>query len=243
MIGPIWYCTRWNDLTRRPIAGYEWINERQARDRLERNEFIDVVESSTIGSDGLVNPRWVMGIAGLRGVAGGARLEFHDGQGSIRRAVDYQIIQGRLFRSNVVDFAYSTDQQRWEMGQAIAGVEVTVDPDGTGTVERWEASGDQELTEFTGLDVSGHWLEVPEFGDWDALTDPGRSATEIAAQGDDIVPIVGSRRPGQIESMIASTAVTLDHEDLARIDELIPKEAVKGARYPEQHMPDRGDRA
>lgn len=65
----------------------------------------------------------------------------------------------------------------------------------------------------------------------------------VAAQGDDIVPIVGSRRPGQIESMIASTAVTLDHEDLARIDKLIPKGAVNGARYPEQHMPDRGDQA
>jgi aryl-alcohol dehydrogenase-like predicted oxidoreductase len=62
----------------------------------------------------------------------------------------------------------------------------------------------------------------------------------VAAQGDDIVPIIGSRRPGQIESMIASTAVTLDREDLARIDELIPKGAAKGARYPERHMPDLG---
>nr|WP_027935763.1 aldo/keto reductase [Amycolatopsis sp. ATCC 39116] len=62
----------------------------------------------------------------------------------------------------------------------------------------------------------------------------------VAAQGDDIVPIIGSRRPGQIETMIASTAVTLDRADLARIDELIPKGAAKGARYPEQHMPDHG---
>jgi pyridoxine 4-dehydrogenase len=62
----------------------------------------------------------------------------------------------------------------------------------------------------------------------------------VAAQGDDIVPIIGSRRPEQIESMIASTVVTLDREDLARIDELIPKGAAKGGRYPEQHMPDLG---
>jgi hypothetical protein len=178
--GTIGYTTRWNDLTNRPSADHDWIDEGQARDRFERNEFIDVVESSTIGSDGLVYPRWVMGIAGLRGVAGGARLEFHDGQGSIWRAVDYQIVQGRLFRFNVADFDYSTDQQRWEMSEATAGVEVTVDPDGTGTVERWEAGGDQELTEFTGLDVSDHWLEVPAFGDWDALADPGPSASEIA---------------------------------------------------------------
>ena len=180
MTGPVWYCTRWNDLTRRPIAGCEWISEGQARDRFERNEFIDIVESSTIGSDGLVYPRWVMGIAGLRGVAGGARLEFHDGQGSVWRAVDYQIVQGRLFRSNVVDLVYSSDQQRWEMDQAIRGVEVTVDTDGTCAVESWEASGDQKLTEISGLGVSGHWLDVPEFGDWDALADPGPSASEIA---------------------------------------------------------------
>ncbi|GAA4899803.1 aldo/keto reductase [Streptomonospora salina] len=64
----------------------------------------------------------------------------------------------------------------------------------------------------------------------------------VAGQGADIVPLVGSRRPGQIETMIASTTVTLDPEDLARIDELVPKGAARGARYPEGHMPDLDDR-
>jgi hypothetical protein len=170
--GTIRYTTRWNDLTNRPSADHDWIDEGQARDRFERNEFIDVVESSTIGSDGLVYPRWVMGIAGLRGVAGGARLEFHDGQGSIWRAVDYQIVQGRLFRSNVADFAYSTDRQRWEMSEATAGVEVTVDPDGTGTGRPERGEQGAAIREFSRL--------LPDDRD---LRDPGLRTVRARSTG------------------------------------------------------------
>ncbi|MBD8078360.1 aldo/keto reductase [Cellulosimicrobium arenosum] len=60
----------------------------------------------------------------------------------------------------------------------------------------------------------------------------------VAAQGDDVVPVVGARRAAQVESMIASTSVTLDDDDLARIDALVPRGAARGTRYPEAHMAD-----
>lgn len=60
----------------------------------------------------------------------------------------------------------------------------------------------------------------------------------VAAQGDDIVPIVGSRRIEQVETMIGSNCVSLDGDDLARIDELIPRGAAWGDRYPAEHMAD-----
>lgn len=58
----------------------------------------------------------------------------------------------------------------------------------------------------------------------------------VASQGDDIVPVLGSRRVAQVETMLGSTGVPLDDQDLERIDELIPRDAARGDRYPAEHM-------
>lgn len=60
----------------------------------------------------------------------------------------------------------------------------------------------------------------------------------VAAQGEDIVPIVGARRTSQVESMLGAGGVALDATELARIAELVPAGAVRGARYPEAAMAD-----
>ena len=58
----------------------------------------------------------------------------------------------------------------------------------------------------------------------------------VAAQGEDIVPLVGARRLDQVTSMLGSTAVHLDAEDLTRIDEALPVGAARGDRYPTVFM-------
>ena len=63
----------------------------------------------------------------------------------------------------------------------------------------------------------------------------GLSATQLAiawllAQGNDIVPIPGTKRRTHLEENVAAAAVTLTPAQLARIDELVPKGAVAGAR-------------
>ncbi len=58
----------------------------------------------------------------------------------------------------------------------------------------------------------------------------------VAAQGEDIVPIVGARRPGQVASMLGAADITLGAADLERIRELVPAGAVRGARYPAAAM-------
>ncbi|HLT60404.1 MAG TPA: aldo/keto reductase [Microlunatus sp.] len=58
----------------------------------------------------------------------------------------------------------------------------------------------------------------------------------VAAQDDSIVPVVGPRRPDQVASMIDSNRVRLEADDLARIEELVPADAVRGDRYPAQFM-------
>jgi aryl-alcohol dehydrogenase-like predicted oxidoreductase len=58
----------------------------------------------------------------------------------------------------------------------------------------------------------------------------------VLAQGDDIVPIPGTKRIGYLEENLAATEIELSAEDLAEIDEAFPLGAFAGARYPEASM-------
>ena len=58
----------------------------------------------------------------------------------------------------------------------------------------------------------------------------------LLAQGDDIVPIPGTRKPERLEQNIAAADVELTDDDLARINEILPGGAY-GSRYPEAMMP------
>jgi aryl-alcohol dehydrogenase-like predicted oxidoreductase len=57
----------------------------------------------------------------------------------------------------------------------------------------------------------------------------------VLAQGDDIVPIPGTKRRKYLEENIAAVDVKLTKEDLHRIDEVFPPQSAAGERYPE-HM-------
>jgi aryl-alcohol dehydrogenase-like predicted oxidoreductase len=58
----------------------------------------------------------------------------------------------------------------------------------------------------------------------------------VMAQGDDIVPIPGTKRRKYLEENVAASAVGLTEKDLRRIDEVFPPEAAAGDRYPEHVM-------
>jgi aryl-alcohol dehydrogenase-like predicted oxidoreductase len=58
----------------------------------------------------------------------------------------------------------------------------------------------------------------------------------VMSQGDDIVPIPGTKRRKYLEQNAAAADVILSQEDLARIEEVFPKDAVSGLRYPEAMM-------
>ncbi len=66
----------------------------------------------------------------------------------------------------------------------------------------------------------------------------GCTASQLAlawllARGQDIVPIPGTKRRTYLEENVAAAGVTLSREDLARIDEVAPKGAAAGQRYPD----------
>jgi len=58
-------------------------------------------------------------------------------------------------------------------------------------------------------------------------------------QGDDIVPIPGTKRVKYLEENVAAVDVRLTEEDLRRLDELAPRGATAGERYPDMSAIDR----
>lgn len=69
----------------------------------------------------------------------------------------------------------------------------------------------------------------------------GATVTQLAlawllAQGDDIVPIPGTRDPRRLEQNVAAADLTLTPADLARVREILPHGGA-GSRYPESIMP------
>jgi aryl-alcohol dehydrogenase-like predicted oxidoreductase len=58
----------------------------------------------------------------------------------------------------------------------------------------------------------------------------------VLAQGDDIVPIPGTKRRTYLEENVAAADITLTPDDLAAIDEVAPQGVATGNRYPDEHM-------
>jgi aryl-alcohol dehydrogenase-like predicted oxidoreductase len=63
---------------------------------------------------------------------------------------------------------------------------------------------------------------------------PGQLALAwLLHQGDDVVPIPGTRRPERLEENVGALALRLSDEDLARLDQAAPVGAAVGDRYPD----------
>ncbi len=61
---------------------------------------------------------------------------------------------------------------------------------------------------------------------------PGQLALAwVLAQGDDIVPIPGTKRVSYLEENVAATEIELTEDDLRRLDEIAPAGAAAGDRY------------
>ena len=58
----------------------------------------------------------------------------------------------------------------------------------------------------------------------------------VLAQGEDIVPIPGTKRVRYLDENIGALDVKLTNEDLKRLDDILPPGAASGQRYPEHSM-------
>lgn len=55
----------------------------------------------------------------------------------------------------------------------------------------------------------------------------------VLAQGEDVIPIPGTKRRARLEENLAATALKLTKAEVAALSAAIPREAVAGLRYPE----------
>ena len=58
----------------------------------------------------------------------------------------------------------------------------------------------------------------------------------VLAQGEDLVPIPGTKRPSYLEENVAALEIRLTADDLAELDRAAPVGSTAGARYPESSM-------
>ena len=58
----------------------------------------------------------------------------------------------------------------------------------------------------------------------------------VLAEGDDLVPIPGTKKRAYLDQNLGALEVQLSPADLKRLDEIAPHGATAGTRYPEAHM-------
>ena len=58
----------------------------------------------------------------------------------------------------------------------------------------------------------------------------------VAAQGSDIVPVIGARKRHQLDESLKALDFALTADDLAILEAAVPKDSVAGGRYPEAQL-------
>jgi len=78
--------------------------------------------------------------------------------------------------------------------------------------------------------------QVAEMAEEKGCTPAQLALAWVLAQGEDVVPIPGTKRIEFLEENVGALAVRLSADDLARLDDVLPPGAAKGSRYPEAQM-------
>lgn len=74
---------------------------------------------------------------------------------------------------------------------------------------------------------------VQEIAAEKGVTPSQLAIARLLAQGDDIVPIPGTKRRRYLEENVAATEITLTQAERDCFDEVAPKDIVAGDRYPD----------
>ncbi len=95
--------------------------------------------------------------------------------------------------------------------------------------ERWQGENYEANVRATG--------ELRELALSKGITVTQLALAWLLAQGEDLVPIPGTRSPRRLEENVAAADVILEPADLDRVHEILPHGAA-GARYPAAMMPE-----
>jgi len=78
--------------------------------------------------------------------------------------------------------------------------------------------------------------KIEEIANEKHCTAPQLALAWVLMQGRDIVPIPGTKRRKYLEDNVAASDMQLSQQDLARLDEVLPPNAVAGTRYADYMM-------
>jgi len=90
--------------------------------------------------------------------------------------------------------------------------------------------GDNEIRNLALAEALGRIAEAK------GMTTAQAAIAWVAAQGEDIVPLVGARRRDRLAESLGAMDFKLTPEDLARIEAAVPKGSAIGNRYPDALM-------
>jgi hypothetical protein len=97
-------------------------------------------------------------------------VHLYDQHGSEVSTLSYDTQQGRLFLFNVVELLYPDDGRYHGMPGNIANRTYFFKPDGYARLRtKVKAAPAATIEEFTGVNVSDHWLDPLQWGDWDRI--------------------------------------------------------------------------
>jgi aryl-alcohol dehydrogenase-like predicted oxidoreductase len=113
----------------------------------------------------------------------------------------------------------------------------------SGTITTTEGFGDEDfrrdIPRFQGENFDTNLAiaeAVGEIARSKGITPAQLAIAWVLSQGDDVVPIPGTKRVRYLEEDLAAADVTLTPEDRRRIEEAAPRGAAVGDRYPTAHM-------
>ena len=180
MTGDVWYTTSWSHTTHEPTPGHEWLTNEGASEYFLRKRpgGLDVIDAHVVDAGNRPRARWAIDWGGV-----GARVRFFTEAGSTWRTVDWELIDGRLWRWITIDWTYPDDTRIYRSSEAILDVRASARPDGTGDFTTEDVTtGQESFVELTDAAKPSYWIDVPTFGDWTVLADPGPSPYEVAGR-------------------------------------------------------------
>jgi aryl-alcohol dehydrogenase-like predicted oxidoreductase len=98
----------------------------------------------------------------------------------------------------------------------------------------------RNIPRFQGDDLAANLAIVSrlaEFAHTRGVTLPQLALAWLIAQGDDVIPLVGARRPAHIRDSAAAASVHLSARDVGELGEIAPRGVASGERYPAEYLP------
>ena len=170
------------------------------------------------------------------------------GPESIRRAQSTYPITA--VQSELSLFARDTEEDILPVLRELGIGFVAYSPMGRGLLTgRWRETKDLAADDYRNIDprFQGENLKaniqlveaISELAEQKGVTSSQLALAWVLAQGEDIVPIPGTRRLRYLEENLATADIDLSADDLERLNQVAPKNAIHGERFADMSMVNR----